>query len=379
MKKPDLVKLEEFLSRTPVLLESVEHFPIPFEKESGRRMALLAGAPKNNTEIAHSRLSREFERRLNALSNGIVYIVLDFTRDDVSSLDPLTETVNRRYAEIAGKDNASKLTKRASLELQEGNSMFEACALFLDREDGFYPPCVLVVQKNLTPCIHETLASWFHVPVSRIAEPPPISRAEEDLMTCHHEGTGHGTDPASWRRSSHYSRVNKELRADIAAMAGIIRDTGNKEAAKSCIFVRDLCLLRKASTLSEITKSNLTYAIGEKLCKAFKILQKDRYLRGAKDRELVSTVNSVFSRVAIDPYTFEEYENTIGNAISLVKDARDGCGDTLNRLAREYPTRLADSIKFLERCMEGYNFFIKPDAPAPKAVSSLTLTPKAMS
>jgi len=368
MQQPDIKKLEEFLSRTPVLIAHMRKSETLLERRAKRQAWVIVGEPPSEPTLQHRRLSEEFACRMNALGNDRICIVIDRTRDNFSSAEDIQKTVVRKYQEILGVDDGSRLALKTALALDWATktmpvAMFSQFGEF----DGLKKPCLLILPKE--PAIDDVSLKFTHSlrsAPSRFRKNLPISREDIDRIELHHEAFGHGTDAwHKWHsRADIVVRSNMELRADVAALIGVIHDTGNVEAAKSWIFARDLSALRKIRENKETTFQAIIYANGGELRKALGIIQQIPDIRALKDSGLVRLTDKIFQSVEVEKAILDARTNMLDDAFRLVRDAEEGKNTTLPCLP---PERLASSVSYLQDCMQAHAFFMKPaQTPRPK-------------
>jgi len=356
-----MADLMSFLAITPVL---IEHIGMPDDdtmiaKESRRRKEILAGAPLSEAEHLHHRLSVEFETRLNALDNGYIYIVADFTRDDLSSPEAIAGTINGRYAKYAPPDDPGRISEETAIDLHESEASFCTQLMPLDFDDDLMHPTRLVIPEMISLSLEENISDRILAPFSVC---PLIPHEVFCRLSLHHEGSGHGTDENFIQHFRH-DAANDELRADIASLIGTIRDTGDFAAAKTCIFARDLAALRTTAFEGKTTHDTTKYAIGPELRRAFNRISKTPDIRNLCDRGIIALTDQVFSSLKFDKGSYSARQSALRNAWKLICDTKNGSRDTLERLA---PERLASATDILENCMEAHGFFFTPEAPRPK-------------
>jgi len=365
MKRTGFAKLEEFLSRTPVLVERPVWPTDCSAKKAARHAAVLAGAPLNEAELEHRRLSREFERRLNALGLGRAYIVIDRTRDDISTLDAIQETITRRYRGIAAPGNNARLGLGDACTISQRPN--NASCILLEEQDG-WQPCFVIKPNDSNINLSTEFAERLMWPASGLRKPLPVSRENLNRMLLFHESFGHGTeDTGKFYHQDAVGNANCELRAEIAAMIGIIHDTGHVNAAKSMVHAWNLHGLRCVAIVGWIRDDFTKYANGKELGQALKSLPAIPDIRRMDDRGLVRLIDEIFTPLALDETRYNARTTMLGDAFRLASDAEEGKNTTLTCLS---PKRLASAIGYLQDCMKAHAFFMKPaQTPRPNPAS----------
>lgn len=323
----------------------IDNFTLPFPdivREHARRREIIAGAGLTAAEAMHSRIAREFGSRLSALGTGKRCIIADFTWDDFSSPPAIRQTLMRRYRELTGSDDGSRLNAEETRAFHLDASAFGNSCNFICEENGFKKPCMLIIPPQLTMSLQEDIALFLHISPDAISENLPLSLEEHVRMTHYHEGFGHFTEPGEWCSGL---PANRELRADIAAMIGIIHDTGNMNAAKARIYLRDLSALR---ITSHNGRPPLAYIHGSHLREAFNIISGMKNINALDDRGIVSETGKVFAAVRMTRHDIARESKTLTEAFRMAQEpGRKGSGE---------------ATVLLESCKKAAGVFL---APAP--------------
>ncbi|HAU29694.1 MAG TPA: hypothetical protein DCW68_06265 [Rhodospirillaceae bacterium] len=194
------------------------------------------------------------------------------------------------------------------------------------------------------------------------------SRKTWARMMMYHETFGHGTEPETLSRETgeHWKdrckRYNQEFRSDIAAVAGIIRDTKDFGAARAWAAMRDCSSMRNPPFFPA-----QTYANGSLLRQVVRIIEeKGNDFFTQDDTNLLKFINKTYAQLEISISAMDNRDNMLRMAHDILKNAQNG---TVTPQTDENK----DAMAYLNDCAESLSMLCKVDArqlwkmPAPKA------------
>jgi len=158
-------------------------------------------------------------------------------------------------------------------------------------------------------------------------------------MVLYHEAFGHGTESAA---TAHNLNINRELRADIAAIVGICRDTGGTKAAQALIAIRNLSVLRLIHPGyrpdPRLPADPAFYAIGPALRQVLSIVEQNlASIREMDDASLLGFINRTSAKFEMDAAGFTFQKNALLEARIIGLDAARGRTDRLDELKAHNP------------------------------------------
>ena len=356
----DLHRIEDFLKALPLLVAHVDDAAESTADWQAKRLeALFSGIPLNEREQEHSALSWEFQNRVQHLFPKRIFIVINRTQDDLSSPKKIQDTLTKKYRTHAPPGDSSRLNGKRAKSMFEG-IRYPSCDM-ISRTDGMKQTCMVIYPRNINSDPVIDFASWFNASASHLKSFIPVSGNEFDRMNLHHETFGHGTEPLeSWSPLPASKARDCEFRADIAAMAGILHDTGNRNAAKAWMFFRELYALRADFQNTSLNDDILLYAYSSQLRKAFTELEKTPNIQSMDDVALVALINRVHAPLSITLQENRRHKTALSHARTIIRDATQGHDTTFHKLSRKNPEQLMDAVEILKNAMEAHAFFINP-------------------
>ncbi|HAU29329.1 MAG TPA: hypothetical protein DCW68_04360 [Rhodospirillaceae bacterium] len=368
MNEANIEKLKAFLARTPVLVAHIDtQAKNVIEAAHCERLAKVhTGTPMTEEERQISALSGEFQKRIETLCPTRAIVVLDRYHDHLDSFQNIDATITSKYLARFGNDG-SRAKPFVAISIMA--YITDAGVYHLGPQEGFQNHISYVFPEPAYPSAKAMCAFYLRIPEERIRDDLPFSRAGISRLTLAHEVLGHTTE----RTVVH--RTNNELRADIAGMTESFRVSANLHDATFDMLHRNFAELRDFVQNPQKNADSLTiYGNSIPLKKTFNKLATMPNIHQMDDHSLLALVDATHEDIILSDAPLQHL-NVLKSAQALVHGAQKNDWWHLEELFWENPKRLGDTIAFLASCMEGYNFFIKPEAPALKADYKLP-TPK---
>ncbi len=367
MTGQNLEQIKAFLAKTPVLVKNIARQDLLVSAAHYQRLAEIGkGAPMTEEERQISALSGEFQKRIETLFPTRAIVVLDRYRDRMDSFQNIDATLTGKYIARFGNDG-SRAKPFVAISIMA--NITNAGIYHLGPQEGFQNHISYVFPEPAYPSAKAMCAFYLRIPEEKIRDGLPFSRAGISRLTLAHEVLGHTTE------STAIHDTNKELRADIAGMTESFRASANLHDPTFDMLHRNLAELREFFQNPQRNADSFTiYGNSIPLEKTFNKLATTPSIPQMDDHSLLALVDAIHEDLIPSDAPLQHL-NVLKSAKALVHGAQKNDWWHLEELFWENPKHLADTIDFLERCMEGYNIFIKPDAPAPTPQCKLP-TPK---
>jgi len=358
MSNPAREKLDLFRA-AKLLLANVQNM------EKMRKEGALAASPADRT--CHSALVAEFREKVKGLHKKAILI-----------LDRATDMKDRRTLREAILREADRQPTSVFVRTSILGDVLENMKEIGDLAGEIEPHCLpispdisLVFPEWIGGSALEGYLSGLPAPVRNNHPPAAFGR-----ITNYHEAFGHGTegdefeawgDGAKGKRMGAALRANQELRADIAAIAGSFRDTGNANAAKAWIAVRDLAALRQTHQFfrknARFSTEPVNYANGHILRKVLaEIEEKGPSFRTLDDNALLAFVDDAWVRHRLTSYDYDLRKAMLPEAYSIALEAAEGKTATHDRLKRDDPQLFREALAYLDDCADALCLLCKVDA-----------------
>jgi len=356
MQEKHIQNLEAFLARTGVLIRQIRTIRPP-------------SVPGN--EPLHHELAQEFSRRLNALGNGRTYLVVDHTTDNLSDWDGLVDCMTEKHASLTGSNDNNQFCPSMEMAYEDFEYFREPGCQRMTEDHGLADNVFLITPQSPEACQDLLFSAVLLTDMFRMAKQNVLFLEDYARITLYHEGFGHGTEP-NWLLDGFggNNTTNQEMRADIASMAGILRDGASIKTAHAIIHLRNLSSLRQTALHADASQLTASRMGGNELKIALKDLEATPNLTSMPDTELVKTIDRIARPLMLDEPGFARRVQTLEDSLTLVRDTLNGEDETCMRLAEENPERLDRAISFLQDCMEAHALFLRPEnkckAPTPK-------------
>ncbi len=311
----------------------------------------------------HSNLADALSTRLNALGNGRIYLVVDPDRDELKTGFAISCAITAKYRAITG-DRDSIFWPSMEMVADDGAYFREPGCEQL-RPMHKLPGEVFLIVPD--PADAHLLAGFLAMDPARIRNCPLLPRETLARIGIYHEGFGHGTEPEDLLEGIEGHEIaNREMRADIAAMAGILRDGASMESAGAFIALRDISALRMAALHPETAPIAALRMGGSPLEKGLQALAALPASAITCDSQMVEAIDCISTPLRLDANDFFRRLQTLSDAASLVKDDTRERMASCNLLAEGDPERLDRALAFLQSCMKGKDLFFRPAPSAPK-------------
>jgi len=330
----------------PFFATLAEYHHLPLKMVRARMIPVMA---------QHSALVAEFREKTRNLDAGKTIVILDRTKDMETP-----EIMKQAILDAASEKMTGEQLKSFAVKVERHKSLLkrgeDASCCRLGGKD--MPDVTVVFPQSIywpgeDPRTIGDLG-WIQIPLrDNVLQTNVVNR-----RALYHEAFGHGTESIKEENDSDLSNdtliARGELRADIAGIAGICRDTGNTKAAQALIAVRDLHALGEIQQPGiEVT---LPHANGHILRHVLADIEaKMPAIRKMDDQSLLAFVNETYDKYKDDVIHGRRW-GTVQNAFCWLKEASKG--KTGGRdFAREYNPKCYDKIMtFLEDCAESLCF-----------------------
>jgi len=213
-----------------------------------------------------------------------------------------------------------------------------------------------------------------------------ISSIAIQHATLCHETLGHATENIAMPHA-----FDRELRADIAALCGIMKDTGDTRAAETLIALRQVIPLRRIHetnppdyehALGLLALSNIAdYATGPGLKQAWGLVGAC-ITRDTTDAGLIRMVDTLAGAGKTSQALTRERCRVLAAAYQMAREALSGEPSFHDRIAGENPELLAQANEYLFHCAEALVLLCEVEASelglqsSTRAIKSAILSPK---
>jgi len=289
------------------------------------------GAANAASRREHSALVAEFRTRTAALPSECRIAVIDRTTD-METPEAMMQAIWR----MGGKAPALDRWKTETMWMSGYNA--PSCRFFAAEKIA----CVFPGHVG-----SDFLRESVHSPLAFGRNAPP--RTTSARIIIYHEAFGHGTEPEVLFREAEDGwenrrrRYNQELRADIAAVAGICRDEGNTGAARAWAAMRDCASMHTLPIYPAYV-----YANGPALRRVIAEIEgKGPSFRKLDDAALIGFINDAHARMEVDEAAMESRNDLLRTAY----DVLHGKGE-----------KTADAMAYLNDCAQSLCLLCKVDA-----------------
>ncbi|HAU29763.1 MAG TPA: hypothetical protein DCW68_06635 [Rhodospirillaceae bacterium] len=324
------------------------------EDERIMQFAESVGISEGDVMKRHSSMVEVFRRKVQEFRQGGAIIIIDRGQDlkDRKTLQKTLATF--LYASLKDEEIRSFFS-RIIEDAEDIQTMWNG------RHGGH---CMSYLHVNgrdklavvFPPPMADVIGARHFFGLPEKMRPGLFSHEETDLMRFYHEVHGHCTQDKSVQgfiSPPVEQKANFELRADMAAIAGIMRDTGNVSAARLRIAQRDLGLLRGFYAGIHLTEGNAAYAHGSILRKTLTEIEAvGADFRNFSENRLVEFINVSFNRHKISADDLHHRMNVLSVAVKIAAEATKQQTTTVCRV-KEYDRKTCiDSIAFLNQCAD---------------------------
>ena len=326
-----------------LLLAGIDVQAGPDDAERMRGLAASLGVSVSSIRDGHSRMVAEIGEKLAGLDTENRIVILDRGRDLETP-----ETLLQAFSGIFGEG--------AFLELAREH----IGALFEAGRAGF---CLPILEEKTAVVYPENLAGpdfdgiLMGIPAPMRKDLPSFSAMNRLML--YHEALGHGTETGE--EITGMLRANRELRADIAAIAGYMRDTGDAHAPAALIALRELSPLRAVHAAfgcgQWLSETPSIWANAPILREVVVLIgEKGPAFRNLDDAALFAFVKDTFEKLRISREEFIHRDQALLDAYVITEEATRGRTDKRDALAQNAPRCLADALAHINAAADALCF-----------------------
>ncbi|HAU28729.1 MAG TPA: hypothetical protein DCW68_01270 [Rhodospirillaceae bacterium] len=372
-----MTQLQDVFRNVPILLSGLDAW-------SPEKMQTLLAAG-NLPAREHSALLDEFQHKMHGLESfGRSLVVVLGQSVHLASPKATGAAIK---AGMAGFHGASPLmfglADEVSKTLHEqgafenvagvGNYPMSANMIFALENAGNVPLAQMIEQSPLVGIVFMDAACGNHYAAEMcVLHSTKLQGPQAQIMTArsilYHEAFGHGTESLDLMRGAEkgWRLANRELRADIAAMAGLCRDTGSLDDASTLIAVRDLAALRKAHVGKthqvDFETDPACHANGHVLRKVLKeIADRGQDFARMSDAKLVAFIDAAHARHALSATAFAKRKKIVRKAQALAAAFLREGAPPLVRTPLE-----KEAARFMQACVQSLRHLQDIPPPSPR-------------